>query len=110
MDGSHENKLQQEPPPCTPVQRKFFIDLFLERKKIDVYLHLSTRLDFSYHSTILCVQVLEKRKLGIWNLYVVGMLGVMELDCLQSCCILVIYAVKSLKHRAAETFKLNFNK
>ena len=32
LDGSQEKKLQENPPLCTLIQRKFFTDLFLVGK------------------------------------------------------------------------------
>lgn len=68
-----------------------------------------SELTFSWHSTTLCVQVLEKEN-GDWELYIVAMLGAIELNWHQSCFILMISTVKSLKQGAAETLSVDFIK
>lgn len=62
---------------------------------------------FSYYLTTLCVPVLEKENLDL-GLCIVGVLGALELNWLQSCIISVISPVKSLKQGAAEMLRVEF--
>lgn len=51
---------------------------------------------FSYHLTTLCVPILEKENLDL-GLRIVGVLGALEFNWLQSCIISGISPVKSLQ-------------
>lgn len=56
------------------------------------------------------MQVVEKEKIGILELYAVGVLRAMGLSWLKSCFVLVSYPGKSLKQGDVELLRLDFIK